>query len=99
MGNKLWKATERKIAGMLGGKRIPVNSTDGIKCDVDTGVLGIEVKERKKLPAFITKCMKQAVDNCPDGRVPSIVLHEKGDRYEDAMICFLIKDFLKLEVL
>ena len=66
------KAYERFIAADLGGRRV---GTMG-KEDVILDGYSCELKERKKLPEFMKKCMYQAINNCSDGNEPLVFLHE-----------------------
>jgi hypothetical protein len=50
MTDKCWKAAERRIATLLGGKRVPVNGR-GDEPDVAHPWLAIEVKHRASLPS------------------------------------------------
>ncbi len=47
MGDKRWKATERKIAALLGGRRVPVSGRGrGDAPDIARPWLALEVKDR-----------------------------------------------------
>jgi hypothetical protein len=49
---KDWKTCERRVAEVLGGKRVPVSGRVRGYCpDVEHPTLSIECKNRKKLPA------------------------------------------------
>ena len=93
MPDKLWKATERDLAKRLGGKRVPVNSTDGVKCDVSTPVLSVEVKERQSLPDWLTCSVTQAENNCEVGKLPVVILHLKGQRHDNDLLVIELKHF------
>lgn len=47
MGSKQWKATERTVAGYIGGKRYPANQGGRVDCESDQYV--VQVKERRSL--------------------------------------------------
>ena len=90
---KDWKACERKVAALLGGTRIPVSGrTRGHSPDIHHERLSIEVKSRRKLPAWLEDAMKQAEACAQVGQLPLIVLHQDGQRYEDALIVMRLKD-------
>jgi hypothetical protein len=56
-----WKRTERKVAALLGGVRVPVSGrARGDAPDVAHARLSIEVKSRKELPAWLMDAMVQA---------------------------------------
>lgn len=59
MPDKRWKAAERSVAEVLGGKRNPINGR-GDEADVDHDWLAIEVKNRP-LPRWITEGHMQAI--------------------------------------
>jgi hypothetical protein len=90
MPDRLWKQTERKVATMLGGKRVGPAGRKG--ADLAHEHLSVEVKERRRLPAWLLHAMAQAVGSA-DGRLPMVVLHRAGDRYEDAMVIVRMKDW------
>ncbi len=90
---KDWKACERKVAALLGGMRIPVSGRGrGHLPDIHHERLSIEVKSRKKLPAWLEDAMKQAEACAQGGQLPLIVLHQDGQRYQDALIVMRLKD-------
>jgi hypothetical protein len=90
---KDWKACERKVAALLGGTRIPVSGRGrGHSPDIHHERLSIEVKSRRKLPAWLEDAMRQA-EACAQGeQLPLIVLHQDGQRYQDALIIMRLKD-------
>lgn len=95
--NKSWKDTERKAAKAFGGERNPLSGRSGkhTAADVIHPSLFIEVKHPKRIPAHTlwekTKELAKA-----EGKVPVIVLKEKGKR-EEIVICRLadLKDIGK----
>ncbi len=91
---KAWKSCERKVAALLGGKRVPVSGrTRGDAPDVLHDSFSIEVKSRKKLPAWIEEAMKQAEASAKDGQMPVAVLHQDGRRYRDSLVICRLGDF------
>ena len=90
---KDWKACERRVADLLGGRRVPVSGRTRGDCpDIEHPTLSIECKSRKKLPAWIEDAMKQAEACAQDGQLPLMVLHQDGQRYQDALIVMRLKD-------
>ncbi len=82
MSRATWKATERTIAGRLGGKRVPVSGRErGYAPDIAHDTLSIEVKHRKELPAWLRDAMDQAVKSARPGQTPVAILHEHGTRH------------------
>ncbi len=94
---KDWKACERRIAELLGGKRIPVSGRTRGDCpDVEHPTLSIECKSRKKLPNWIMDAMKQAEASAKDGRLPVVVLHQDHAPYAHSLVVLKLKDFVDL---
>ena len=92
MPDKLWKSTERHIAAMLGGKRIPILGREGP--DIQHEVWAPEVKERKRLPGWLREAVTQAVVGAPSGKLPMVVLHAAGDKYDEALVVVRMRDWL-----
>ena len=93
--DKLWKATERKLSKILGGKRVPVHSTDGIKCDITCPAWSVEVKERKRLPVLLKDTVAQARRNCEDGKLAIAVFHEKGKNHDTDIVAVKLSDWIE----
>ena len=84
---KDWKACERRIAALLGGERVPVSGRGrGYSPDIRHEHLSIEVKNRKKLPAWVEDAMKQAEPCAQDEQLPLVVLHQDSQRYQEALV-------------
>jgi len=94
MSDRLWKSVERKLAKLLGGKRVPVHSTDGIKCDISCPAWSVEVKERKRLPVLLKDTMAQAKRNCEPGKLAIAVFHEKGKQHDTDIVCCSLADWI-----
>ena len=91
---KDWKACERKIAALLGGERVPVSGRGrGYSPDIRHERLSIEVKSRKKLPAWVEDAMKQAEASAKDEQLPIVALHQDGRRYADSLVVLRFEDF------
>ena len=83
---KDWKQAERRVAELLGGKRVPVSGRTRGDCpDVEHPTLSIECKSRKKLPAWIEDAMRQAEASARDG-LPVAVLYQDGRKYQDSFV-------------
>ena len=79
------RKVQSKFAKMLGGKS--VGTIEGQ--DVEHEIWSAEIKHRKK---FIGNTfMAQAVKNCPEGKVPLVIVHELNQRLEKSlvMMCYL----------
>jgi hypothetical protein len=96
---KCWKRAERRVAEILGGRRVPVSGRQrGATPDVAHEVLSVEVKTRKTLPAWIQDAMKQAEACAKEGQVPVTVLHQHGQRYRDSLVLMRLGDLEEREV-
>lgn len=75
-----WKRHEREIAATLGGVRLP-NTGQGQPA-VITDDLAVQVKTRKRLPAWVHSAVDQAEQDADGGQLPAVVLAEavKGRR-------------------
>jgi len=86
------RAAEKQTAKALGGKAIGALSGE----DVFTWDMSIEVKSRKK---FVGKgWMEQAERNNVDTKVPLVVVHITGTKYEDDLVLMRIKDFQEMKL-
>lgn len=86
MPDKTWKKAERKIAGLLGGVRVPVTGRGrGDMPDVLHDVFSIEIKHREALPDWILDAMRQAEASRRGNQIPIAILHQKGMAYEDSL--------------
>ncbi|MCA3748071.1 MAG: hypothetical protein IN808_02905 [Rubrobacter sp.] len=94
---KSWKQAERRIAEILGGRRVPVSGRQrGDAPDIEHPALSIEVKSRRAIPAWIEDALEQAQSASRDGKVPVCVLHRDGNRYADALVICRLSEFVKL---
>jgi hypothetical protein len=95
-----WKACERRVAAILGGRRVPVSGRQrGYAPDIEHPSLAIEVKSRAAYPAWLEDAMRQAEasarysDN-PE-RIPVAVLHRGGERYADDLVVVRLSHFAR----
>jgi hypothetical protein len=92
---KHWKACERCVAELLGGRRVPVSSRARDDCpDVAHERLSIEVKSRKRLPGWLEEAIRQAEASSKDGQVSVAILHQDGRRYADCLVVLRLKNFI-----
>jgi hypothetical protein len=91
-----WKATERKIAAVLGGRRIPVTGrARGDTPDVAHPWLAVEVKHWAQLPARVTAAMRQAEAAAHPGQLPIAVIHGAGERIQRALVVMRLGEFVE----
>ena len=97
MSRETWKATERTIAGRLGGQRVPVSGRSrGDAPDIAHPRLSIECKHRKSLPAWLLEAMAQAVTCAGPDQIPVAILHEHGRRHDDDLCLIRLADLAGL---
>ena len=91
---KDWKACERNVAALLGGRRIPVSGRGrGDNPDIHHELFSIEVKSRKTIPAWLEDAMRQAEASVKDGRLPVVVLHQDRTPYAESLVVLRLEDF------
>jgi hypothetical protein len=91
---KDWKACERNVAALLGGRRIPVSGRGrGDNPDIHHELFSIEVKSRKTIPAWLEDAMRQAEASVKDGRLPVVVLHQDRTPYAENLVVLRLEDF------
>jgi alpha-beta hydrolase superfamily lysophospholipase len=92
MGNASWKAFERWVAKVTGGKRTGNSGRD--TADVQHEWLAPECKYRAKLPRWLTDAMEQAERNARNDKMPCVWLKAKGDRYRDSLVVMRASEFV-----
>lgn len=95
-----WKASERKIAEILGGKRVPVTGRErGSAPDVEHEVFAIEHKYGKVISSRFQTAIEQA-QAAAEGteKIPLVTWEHarKGNAGNIVGVTMLIDDFLKL---
>lgn len=87
-----WKDLERRVAKLLGGVRIPCNGA--ASPDVLVGDwLAVECKYRTKLPAWLSGALSQVEGCAGGGRLPIVVLFERGRRTGDSLVVMRLSAF------
>lgn len=95
MTERRWKATERRIAALLGGQRVPVSGRGrGDQPDVRHPWLSIECKDRAALPAWLLDALAQAEASASPDQLPLAVLHAAGRRHADALVVLRLGAFV-----
>ena len=96
MSDRRWKRTERKVAALLGGRRVPVSGRGrGDAPDVDHRWLAVEVKDRASLPAWLLDAIAQAEACAGPHQLPVGVLHAAGQRHEWDLVVLRLGDFVE----
>lgn len=79
---------------MLGGERVPVSGRQrGDAPDIKHDWLSLEVKDRKRLPAWLHDAMAQAQASKRGDQLPAVILHEAGKRHSKDMVLMSLEDF------
>ena len=81
------KDNERELARRLGGRRMGTMGAE----DVSTKMFSVEAKSRVRFSG--TAFMEQAIRNCPEDRVPIVVVHIYNQRRDNDLVIIRIKDF------
>ena len=84
---KTWRAVERAIARLLGGRRCHFEGKD-----VDAGEWSVEVKHGRQVPKTIIDWFGQAEQNAGDRKRPLLVLHPAGAAYADSLAVLRLAD-------
>lgn len=95
-----WKASERTLAAMLGGERVPVSGrTRGWAPDISHRWLALEVKTRKNMPVLLREGMDQAVKSAAwaekrgeGSKLPMLLIHQDHSDYDNTIVCVRLKD-------
>jgi len=94
MADKAWKRTERQVAALLGGTRVPMTGrARGSTPDVTHPLLAVEVKHRKSIPAWLRDAVDQAQASVRGAQLPIVVLHGAGERFDHALVIITLSDF------
>lgn len=95
-----WKASERKIAELLGGKRVPVTGRErGFAPDVEHPLFAIEHKYGSVLPARFQKAIEQAqAAAVGTDKIPLVTFEHarRGNVGNIVGVTMLMDDFLNL---
>lgn len=95
MSEAPWKVAERRIAEVIGGRRVPVSGrARGDVPDIHHAWLCPEVKSRRTLPAWLIEALAQARAAAGPHQLPVAVLHETGHRYGHALVVVRLDDWL-----
>lgn len=95
--DKRWKATERRVAQLTGGARVPITGrARGMTPDVAHPLWAIECKDKKTLPAWLHTAMAQARAAVRGTQVPVVILHQAGQRHANDLVVLRLEDFIAL---
>jgi len=80
-----------RLPRALGGTRVGCTGRD--TSDVTTDWLAVEVKTRRKFPAWLLEAMQQARMNRRGDRLALVILHEVRARHDDDLVLLRLADF------
>lgn len=91
-----WKARERQVAELLGGRRVPVTGrTRGTTPDVEHDWLSIEVKAWERLPERVADALHQAeAANVTGDKLPVAIIVPNGGQLTRGMVIMRVGDFM-----
>lgn len=94
MSRSTWKRTERNIAGIIGGQRVPVSGRQqDDQPDVRHACLSVEVKHRQSIPAWLTTALTQSRAAVRGDQLPVAIIHRHGGRHAEDIVCMRLADF------
>lgn len=95
MAEKTWKRVERKIAELIGGRRVPVTGRQrGDAPDIQHEWLSVECKHRQELPAWIMEAIDQAKASAAGtDKLPIAILHENRAGHSKDLVVMTLGDF------
>lgn len=94
MGDKAWKAYERRFAKRMGTTRIGPTGDDG--ADFISDDFAVQCKLRKTLPKWLLDAVDNAVAAASDGRFGFALIKKKRMRDNDAIVLMRYGDFERL---
>ena len=94
MSERRWKRTEREVATVLGGQRVPVSGrARGDQPDIRHPWLSVECKSCQSIPIWLREAMAQAKAAAMPNQLPIVVLHEVGQRHGEDIVLLRLADF------
>ena len=92
-----WKASERRCAADLNGKRIPVTGIDRDGADVVTPLFHAQIKLRKALPVWLWSWLGGIRgDAQPHGKIGILILKKPRQADVDGLVVLSYGDFVDL---
>lgn len=98
MADTRWKAFERRVAVLLGTRRIPVTGErDG--ADFETPMFCFQAKKRKTFPGYVAEWLdlirRKAGTRAP-AKIGVVVLQRPGGADLDALVVVSLRDWIDL---
>jgi hypothetical protein len=99
MADKAWKAAERQVAAVLGGKRQPITGRQrGDVPDVEHAWLAIEVKSTRNFPKWLREAHAQAVAasfKSGGWKLPIVVIKPHRTNVRQGYVMLQVSDFIE----
>ena len=92
MPDKAWKAFERRVAGLLGGRRLGPTGDDGP--DVVTSWLSVQCKLRTSVPAWILDAVDNARRGADTDRLGVAIIKRKNTLDRDSLVVLTLGDWI-----
>lgn len=83
------KRNEKALAKKLGCDRVGIFGKEDLK----HSKYSFECKSRKTFVA--DSWMGQAIKNCPEGKIPILIVHKLGKHHDNDLIIMRLSDFTK----
>lgn len=91
-----WKNAERRGARLVNGRRLSRGSNFGVSgADIEHQWLSVEVKYRKKIPAYLDQWLAQAAKYAGASKLPLVLLMPKGRWAKNGIVIMRAGDFVE----
>ena len=95
MSDRAWKAWERTLARLLGGRRVPITGrARGDVPDISHPWLAIEAKVRREIPFWLEDALRQAEASAGPTQPPIAVIHKHRTAHGQALVVLRLRDWL-----
>lgn len=84
------KRVQKRIAKEMDARNVGIFGGE----DAEHPIFSIEAKSKKVFSGI--KFIEQAEKNCPEGKIPIVVLHMVGKSYDKDIVMIRINDFKRL---
>jgi hypothetical protein len=99
MGDKTWKAAERRMAKRFGTTRIPAAGVMGHQQrnapDFVTPRIAVQNKRGYSPPSYLRNWLR-GIGETAEGRIPVVIWAGKGVKDDDALVFLTVSDFQRL---
>lgn len=97
MSDTTWKSYERRVARLLGGRRIPVTGIGRGDRDVEAGPFWYQAKLRRALPSWLFEWLDGIVITAQAAnKIGVVVLKTPGMQVRDSLVVLRLGDWIDL---